>query len=409
MKLWQETLESIRYQDASMQTLFGGDGRMARRARKHSPRYMRDLQEAAVFLGDVLDGSMPTYYFHEALTTSDFPVLFADILDRQVLAKYTEWPVTWPAIAKQVTVRDFRDAKYFPPVYGADDALLAVPERTEYPEATLNEQAAITYQVKKYGRRLTFSWEASINDDLQQLTDIPERFARAARRTEQRAISNLYVDASGPHASLYTSANKNQVITANGAASNNPKLDIAGLQSAMTVLANMKDEMGEPMLIEAVTLVVPPALEIPARNILNATQIEVTQAGGVPNVANTTSSPTATGEQRLIVQNWMRNNMTLVVDPYIPMIATTANGATSWYLFANPNVSRPALIMAKLRGYEQPQVWVKDPDARSVGGGQVSPGDGDFELDGIVYRVRHVLGSAAIDAKMTVASNGSAA
>jgi hypothetical protein len=82
-----------------------------------------------------------------------------------------------------------------------------------------------------------------------------------------------------------------------------------------------------------VTLVVPPALEITARNIMNATQLWTTTGRGRRPAAE----PGHRGDQRLIVDNWMRNRMTLVVDPYIPMTATSANGNTSWFLFANPS------------------------------------------------------------------------
>lgn len=404
---WAETLESLRSEDASLQQLFGGDGTRVRA--RNTPQYRRQLAEAAQFLHGVFEGRQPAYRLQEVMTTSDFPLLFADILDRQVLAKYMEWPSTWPALARRVTVRDFRNAKFFPPAYGGDDRLLSVPEVSEYPEAALNEQAAISYNVKKYGRRVPFSFEALINDDLNQLMDVPDRLARAARRTEQRGVTELFVDASGPHASFYTTGNKNIVNVTNGAVSTNPPLSIAALQDAMKVMAALKDEMGEPIFMDALTLVVPPALEITAKNILNATQLWLTQAGGVTDVQNTTATPSSTGQQMLQTANWMRNKLTLVVDPYIPMTALTANGSSSWFLFGNPTQGRPGLIVAFLRGYEQPQVWIKESDARQAGGGPVDPMAGSFDTDSITYRIRHIVGFARIDPKATVASNGSGA
>lgn len=386
-----ETIESIQAERASVATLFDGDQRVRGLVRT-TPAYLHRLAEAAALVAGVLAGTKPTYLLEAALSTSDFPLLFADILDRQVLAAYREWTPTWPAIAQRRTVRDFRSVKIYPPAYGADARLVEVAQLAEYPESTITEQAATTLSVKKYGRRIGFSWEAMINDDLDQLKNIPERFARAARRTEQLAITELYVDASGPHATLYSGGNANIVTS-------NPPLSIAALQTAMTVLAAMKGENGEPIMVETVTLVVPPALEITARNILNALQLELTTAGGVRDGGS--------GEQRLIVQNWMRNKLTLVVDPYIPVTASSANGNTSWFLFANPSEGRPALTIAFLRGHEEPEIFIKDPNARRAGGGPADPMDGSFENDSVDYKVRHVLGVARISSKVTVASNGS--
>jgi hypothetical protein len=380
------------------------------RSRRQVPSAQHEAQvaEAVLLLANVMHGRLPISRLQEALTTSDFPLLFGDILDRQVLAAYREWPSVWTAIARRAVVSDFRNVKVFPPAWGADSRLDEVREQAEYPEAKINEQAAIQYAVKKYGRRIGFSWEAITNDDLQQLTDIPQRFGRAARRTESRAVIDLYVDASGPHASLYTSGNKNIINATNAGGAFtavNPPLSIAGLQQAYAVLANMKDENGEPMFLDAVTLVVPPALEVTAQNILNATSIEATTlgAGGAP------PNPATAGEQRLVIQNWMRNRLTLVVDPYIPMVASSANGNTSWFLFANPNTGREALRIAFLRGHEEPEIWIKSPNAQRVGGGMVDPMDGDFDTDTVQYRVRHVVGATRIDPKGTVASNGSGA
>jgi hypothetical protein len=330
------------------------------------------------------------------MSTSDFPILFADIISRSILTSYTAWPVTWPAVAKKVTVRDFRDNKLFLPMLGGDARLTGVPEGTWYPEVGLTEQTPITFTVKKYGRKMSFTFESMVNDDLDFLRDMPTRLGRGARRTEEREVTDQYIDANGLHASLYTSANL--VVTGNGAATNNPELSIAGLQDAMTVLANQVDESGEPIMVETVTLVVPPALEVRARNILSATELRFG-----------TVAPGATSgtQQELTTANWMRNRVNLQVNPYIPVVASGSTYKHSmWMLFADPRVGRPAILAAFLRGYEEPQILIKDPNARTPGGGSVNPMDGDFDTDSIQYRVRHIMGTKMVDPKATVASKG---
>src|SRR4051812_30648254 len=47
----------------------------------------------------------------ETMSTSDFPLLFGDILDRQVLGIYNDWPVTWRNYARVGSFRDFRQKR----------------------------------------------------------------------------------------------------------------------------------------------------------------------------------------------------------------------------------------------------------------------------------------------------------
>lgn len=382
-----DLLETIQAENASVQKLFASDGAGVRH-RTRNAAYLKRLAEAAKLIADVRSGKRRESVLREAMTTDDFPYLFGDILDRQLLASYREYPVVWQNYAHRATVRDFRTVKRFS-VYGADQALSQVTdENGEYPVADMGENSPYSYAVKKYGRKVPFSWETIINDDLGAFADLPERLGRAARRTEEKFATELYVDANGPHASFYTSGNSNIV-------TGNPTLSISALQTAMTVLSAQTDEDGEPIYIEAVELVVPPALEVVARNILNAIQLDVD-----PNPSAGTS------KQVIRTLNWMKNRVRLSVNPYIPIVASSANGDTSWFLFASPGSGRPALELGFLRGHEEPEIFMKSPNATRVGGG-ADDFAGDFDTDSIMYKVRHVLGGTRMDPKMTVASNGS--
>lgn len=380
---------------ASVSALFGGEGSGARgtRARRsQDPRYMEKLTEAAKLVAAVHSGRLPTHYLQEALGTSDFPLLFGDIIDRQLLANYRETPQSFRSYCKIGSVADFRVVKRFA-MNGSEARLAIVPEQIEYPEVKLSDQA-FQYQVRKYGKKIPFSWESMINDDLDALKDIPARFGRSARRTEEYFATSLFVDVNGPLAAFYSTANKNRIHTENGASANNPPLSINALQDAMIVLDSQVDADGEPIIIETVELVVPYSLRVIANNILNATELWLNLAAAV-------------GTQQLHTTNWMKGKVNLNVNYYIPRIATTANGATSWFLFANPGTSRPAIEVGFLRGHEEPEVFVKDPNAMRIGGGAVTPMDGDFDTDTLQYKVRHVMGGTVIDPKASVASNGS--
>lgn len=393
---FMQVVETIEAERASVEKLFNGpdDAGYQRVGRRQDPQYLTNIQEAVRLLTDVRAGRRSYHLLEAAMSTSDFPLLMADVLDRQLLGNYRETPQTYNQYCRVGTVRDFRTVKRFA-INGGEGRLQKVgtiPEASEYQYDTISE-AKYEYSVAKYGKKFALTWEDLINDDLGAFGDLPARLSRAARRTEEFFATDLFVGASGPDATFFAAGNKN--ISTAGSGGVNPVLSIAGLQNAMQILAGQTDSDGEPIVITAVTLVVPPALEVPAQNILNATLIRATGAGGVAG-------------QELEVANWMRSKVTLVVNPYIPIIAATANGNTSWFLFANPGDGRPALEVGFLRGHTEPELFRKAPNAQRAGGG-ADPTDGDFETDAVEHKVRHVLGGTLMDPKMAYASNGSAA
>lgn len=362
----------------------------AQRSRVYRERYLR-FEEGLTALMEGRDHPQVWLYkMRESMGIGDFPLLMGDSLERTLLAGYAEAPYSWSMIAKRGTLRDFRDAKRFD-ISGGDGTFGdAISAGEPYPEEELSESRYLI-RLGKYGKRMPLFWELLINDDLGAFSDIVQRFGKAARRSEEKKVTSLYC----VNDTMFSNGNGNIVNTTNGAASNNPVLSVAGLQDAFNVFSRQLDQASEPILIEGVVLVVPPALEVTALNILNALTVEAVEAGGTSN-------------QKIIIQNWLRSRIRLAVAPYLPIIDTTANKHKTWFLFADPGSGRPAIEFDFLRGREQPEVFLKAPNAIRVGAGSADPLDGDFDHDQIDYKVRHVYGGAVIDPKMAVRSNGSA-
>jgi hypothetical protein len=179
-------------------------------------------------------------------------------------------------LARRGRVRDFRSIKRFK-LDGAEGVLSQVPQGTEYPEAAVTE-GSYTYSVAKYGRRIPFLWEVFVNDDLDALRDMPDRLAKAARMTEERFATEVYVDSTGPDATFFAAGNNNLATGAGSA------LSLANLQAAFGTIWQQKDADGNPIMTGQLRLVVPPQLAVLARNILNATEIRnspVRVGGGV--------------------------------------------------------------------------------------------------------------------------------
>jgi len=362
--------------------------------------YERELLEAARFTERVFQGKRSDMdLFAEAMSTSDFPIMFGDILDRQTLARYREWVVPFADLVQERRARSMvRSSKIYPQQLGADAKLDAVEQLTEYPGTQVTEQAAIVIPPPiKYGRRFGISWEVLQDDGPDQLLDIPGQFATAARRTEEDAVYSSFLGVNGFNTTLFNNTNKNIINTTNGAATNNPALTMTSLSDGLLMLSRMVDESGYPILLDFVNLVVPPALEVIANNIINTIQVELTTDGGDAN-------------RKLIARNWLANRLRVIVNPYIPRYATTANGNTSWFLFGRPDAApggRAAIWIQRLRGNEEPAIFVREPNARRLGAGGTNPMDGSFENDSIEWKVRHILNAGMLDPKYAVMSNGS--
>src|SRR5262249_39939023 len=207
---------------------------------------------AATFLRKVQRGVISPYRLEEAMTMSDFPLMFGQIVDRMLLGTYQMTTPTYQAYTRIGKVRDFRTVYRFA-VNGAQALLTRVPERTEYPARGLSE-ARWSYSVSKYGAIVPISWEALIDDQLGAFDDIPVRLAQSARNTEENFVTSLFTASGGFNTTFFSNANKNIVNIANGASVNNPALSIGALQDAWTVLSKQVDVDGNPIVITAAVL-----------------------------------------------------------------------------------------------------------------------------------------------------------
>ena len=325
---------------------------------------------------DNVPAHLHEFRIKEALTTSDFPLLFGDVLDRQVLASYKAVPPVWKAFVKQSTV-----PRIYPQVggyrfamHGGDQYLAEVAQKGEY-LASDREEERYPISVRKFGRQFDISWETMINDDLGALKDTPNRFAMAAIRTEHRIVTAIYASDVNTHVG---NANLYQV-GVNAAAT---LLSINALEVGIQQMNMFTDEGGEPIMATPKYLVVPPALEFTARQILtSATKHVATGVAGVPYPTNNVVS---------------QLGLTLIVDKYLPIVNVGADQHTQWYLFSDPS-DIAAIEATHLVGHERPEIAMKASDKVTVGGGAISPMSGDFATDNVFYRVRLVFGAAPLD------------
>ena len=335
----------------------------------------------------------------EAVTTSDFPVLFGGILDRQMLAIYSAALPEWRRYCPVGTLQDFRVATYHK-VQGNQELLPLVHEKEEYPSTAMTE-GSYSRRLFKYGRQFDISWEALINDAMDAFGDLPTRFANAALYTEAWSVTALYCGATAPNSALFgapiTDPADGQSVTNLGTL----PLNIANLQTTLGLMASQTDVQGRPLGIRGVHLVVPPLLEFTARQVLTSAQVQQVDTAGAANTSTSTvfiPLPTTNVLPQMGLQ--------LHVDPLIPVVMPVAAANRTWFLFADMAQGKWGQLDF-LRGHETPEICMKASNKVSLTGAPLGSFEGDFDTDNILWRVRHVLGGATLDPRYAYAQVGS--
>lgn len=353
--------------------LMAGTGPTARR-RSASPRALSEMAKAATLLGSAWGGSpYGALMVHEALSTSDlFKSAAGDVLDREMLRQYEAMPQQWGKFSTRTTVKDFRK-KYLRELSGGRKRFERVPELSEYPSADY-AVAERSIQVGKYGRRFGYSFEARINDELDELQQVPGEFANSATLTEDYvSLQQLVNPVTGaPNTGFFTAGNGN---IGTGA------LTQVNLQAAITTVSTKKDSEGNLLYPGPLQLVVGPALAFTAERVINVVEVRVTN-----------------GATQTIEPNPVKGKVTLTVLDNLP--------GAAWFVLPLPSAPRPAFYTAFLRGWETPDLRYKADQGRTVGGGELGPDDGDFDVDGVYWRARHIVGAAQGDPMFTWASDG---
>lgn len=331
------------------------------------------------------------YLMKEAETTSDFPTLFGTVLERTLRAKYMLADPDWRAYVKTGTQNDFRNA-WDMALYGNRQTLPVVKERGEYKTQSNLSDGKFVIAVQKYGRTFGLSWEAVINDDLGAFSDIANDLSLSARNTEAQYVTVLYAGSNGANSTLFSSSGTHPIDGTSFANLGTSDLSGANLASTITALKSQKDYDGNPILFKRFHLVVPVALEYTALQVLSQNLLIVSALGSTSAAATTTS-------ENVIA----KYPITLHVNPWLDQ-SGYSHATLQWYVFGDP-ADGDAIKLNFLRGHESPEICQKMSDKISLGGAPVSPLEGDFDSDSIVWRVRHIFGGIQTDPRFAYAQN----
>lgn len=361
------------------QSAFDGESPQARRS-KLSQAVIKEAIAMAELLNHYKEGSRRAgREILEALSTSDLArYASGQVIDRIMLDNYAAMDTQWQKFCAPTTVNSFRPS-YLSEKGVPKQTFKDVPEKTPFPMAKTGDVAENPIQVAKTGLLFGFSFEARVNDDLEQLVAITDSFPEIARETEDDRGLRLMVN-------LETGALNTAFFNVGNANIGSLKLTATNLQTVYVSLSTKRDANGTIIPTGGLQLVVGPALQFEAERILNTSTLEVTDANGV----KTTQS------------NPLQGKFTLVVNE--------KQLGTSWIVMPKPSQAKSnPFWFAKLRGWEQPDFRYKADAGVAAGGGALSWADGGFDDDTIWYRGRHIIGVKAANAALTYGSDNTGA
>ena len=294
-------------------------GELADDARQYAEDSLFDMARQAVDRSGVSTRAMSRdEILHRAAhTTSDFPLLVSNAVNKTALDSYRAAESPIKELCRKTTLRDFKTSTAMK--LGEMGELAEMQESGEF-TATTRGETGETIELKTYGRRIDLSRNLIINDDLNLLGDTTRAFGEAAAQTEASLLVAQII--SNPNMADGTPVFDASRENADTLAGRPSKDTLSAAREAMRLRTGTNGKT----LIDAkpAYLLVGAELETDAEEILAAIQ------------------PNNVGDV-----NVFSGKLKLLVDPRLP--------PNFWYLFTDP-ARLAALRYAHLAGAEGVQV-----------------------------------------------------
>lgn len=210
-----------------------------------------------------------------ALTTSDFPSLMANVVNKFLRRAYNAAPQTWKRLANQMSASDFKQITGVQ--FGGSLKLEKVNEHGEFKYGKLSDSKE-NFKLETYGKIISITRQAIINDDLNGFTRLSQLFGAAAANLESDIMWGLILSnpKMGDGKTLFHNDHKN-LAAAGGA------IGEATLSTARIAMMRQKGLEDEALNILAKYFIVPIELLTEAQKIMSA--ITANKTGDV-NVFN---------------------------------------------------------------------------------------------------------------------------
>jgi ATP-dependent protease ClpP protease subunit/phage major head subunit gpT-like protein len=285
-------------------------------------------------------------------TTSDFPAIFENALNKRLMQAYQMAEPTYREIATRMDFTDFRPH----PISGMGDfpTLLPISETGEIKAGSTSDKKE-TVVLGSYGRSFMISRQMMINDDLGAIDRMLSSRGMAVAAFEERVFYSILLSGANADGPTLTETGRQIFATADGTkAASGAAITVDSLaagRAAMRKQTGLGREAADRIDLNITPSIihVGPDKETEAEQLLST--IQATQATNVNPFS---------GKLKIVTSARVVGN--------------------SWRLFADPNVA-PVMMYGYLAGEEGPRMRMDEP----------------FGTQGVSYSVELDFGAGAID------------
>ena len=266
-------------------------------------------------------------------STMSLPSILENVMNKTLLAAYTNTPIAAFDLCSVGTVSDFKEVSRYR-LLGTGGFEQVAPDG-ELKHGKLSEQK-YSNKADTYGQILMLTRQDIINDDLSAFMDIPRQMGRSGAES----IDDLFFTLLLKNAGFFSGGNGNLL------AGTDTKFGPDSLTVAKTTFRKQKAGPGnkpkdqKPINIRPEYLVVPVELETEAELLMGSAQLMMDAQG----------SPT-----KIPVDNPHRNKYRVISTPHLSDSYYTGASGKAWYLFANPSIL-PAFEIVFLNGRRTPVI-----------------------------------------------------
>jgi signal peptide peptidase SppA len=272
-----------------------------------------------------------------AFSTVSLPGILSNVVNKVLLAGFTNVEQTWRAITAVKPVNDFKTITSYRML--TNGKFQKVGPGGDLKHATLNEES-FTNAADTYGLLVSITRRDIINDDLGAFNQLPRDLGRGAGTNMNEVFWAEFVD----NASFFADPSEHYYKGADAV------LASAGLTKVLAKFRAKTDPDGNPLAIEPRILLVPPALEQTAKELMVSSNVNTGGAASTEKVPNTN---VWNGSYSWFVARYLQN-------------ASFGNSSVIWYLLADPQ-DVPVIETCFLNGNESPTIETADADFATLG------------------------------------------
>jgi len=283
--------------------------------------------------------------------TSDFAALFGNVANKRMRDAYVENAGTYTQWARRApNAPDFKNISIVQ-LSGAPE-LLQTNEHGEFKYGTMKD-AGVSYSLVTYGRMVSLTRQAIINDDLRAFERLVSAFGASSSRLENRLVYSQLTSnpTMGDGEQLFDTDHKN-IGTGVGSA-----LSLAALKAGRTAMRLQKGLQNEELNLAPNFLIVPASLEQDAYALTSANYVPAKQSD----------------------INEFRSGGRTAVEPIVEPILD-AMSDSAWYLASN-NSQVDTVEYCYLDGAEGPVIESQT----------------GFETDGVTWKCRLDFAAKVVD------------